>query len=253
MLELCRTVAEDIEAAVAPFEGKGREDVIDAAAEEAGFKVLEDSRISMLLVSEESGVTLLGDDPALICLLDPIDGTFNAAAGIPVYATSIAFARYREGAVLGDIEYAFVKNLFTGESYEAVRGKGAWKDGVSLKPSKKQLLEEGTFSVYLYGAQLPNLGPSLKKLNKIRTLGCASLELCLVATGVYEGMIDLRGCMRNIDIAAGKLIVEEAGGKVSGKRGEDLRVGLEDVNTLSLVVGGNDYIHRKLTRLLERK
>jgi len=250
MLDLCKSVAEGVGEAVAPLVGKGDEDGLDAAAERAAFEILKNSGISMLLVSEESGVTLLGDEPEYICVLDPLDGTYNAAMGIPVYAVSIAFSRYREGALLGDLEYAYVENLYTRESYAAVKGGGAEKKGTLIAPSEEHDIARGTYCVYLYGAQLRELAPALERFKKIRILGCASLELCLVAEGVYDGLIDLRGCLRNVDIAAGKLIVEEAGGKVTGHRGTALDVGIEKVNTLSLVVGGNDYILRELTRLL---
>lgn len=253
MLDLCRSVAEAVKQAVSPLAGKGDEGDLDAAAERAAFNTLRDSGVNMLLVSEESGVTFLGREPEYICVLDPLDGTFNAARGIPVYAVSVAFSRYRKGAGLGDMEYAYVENLYSGESYEAVKGGGAKKDDGQLKPSEERDIEAGTFCVYLYGSQLQELAPALERLNKIRILGCASLELCLVAEGVYDGLMDLRGCLRNVDIAAGKLIVEEAGGRVAGRRGDALDTGIEKVNTLSLVVGGNDYILQELTRLLEIK
>jgi myo-inositol-1(or 4)-monophosphatase len=251
MLDLCRSVAEGVWEAVNHLVGKGDEEKIDAAAEKAAYDILNDSGISMLLVSEESGVTLLGSDPEYICLLDPLDGTYNAAVGIPVYAVSIAFSPYREGAVLEDLRYAYVENLHSREGYSAVLGKGAAKDGEAIRASVGEDIETGTYCVYLYGAQLSRLAPALERFHKIRILGCASLELCMVAEGVYSGLIDLRGCIRNIDVGAGTLIVEEAGGRVSVRGGgEGGAVGILDVKTLSLVAGGNDYIHRELTRLL---
>jgi myo-inositol-1(or 4)-monophosphatase len=250
MLELCRAIAERVQAAIAPLVGKGREKEIDVAAEKAAFDGLRESGLSMLLVSEESGITLIGEEPEYICQLDPLDGTFNAANAIPAYAFSIAFSRYKKGATLEDIEHAFVKNLVTGESYEASKGKGARKNDQPLEPSEQRVLEEGTYCVYLYGSQLRELSPALERFNKIRILGCASLELCYVASGGYEGFIDLRGCLRNVDIAAGKLIVEEAGGRVTGKHGENLRIGIEDINTTSLVAGANSYLYGELASLL---
>lgn len=250
MLELCRAVAEEVQAAVAPLVGKGMEREIDLAAEKAAFQGLEDSGLDMLLVSEESGVTLLGEEPEYICQLDPLDGTFNAANAIPAYAFSIAFSRYRRDATLGDIQYGFVRNLVTGECYEAAKGRGARKNGRLLRPSERRVLEEGTYCVYLYGSQLRELGPALMRFNKIRILGCASLELCFVADGGYEGFIDFRGCLRNVDIAAGKLILEEAGGRVTGRHGENLRTGIQDIEATSLVAGANSYLYEELASLL---
>lgn len=253
MLDLCRAVADDIQRAISAYAGKNAEKDLDLAAEKAGFKRLEDSEISMLLVSEESGVTLLGDDPEFICLLDPLDGTFNASVGIPVYSTSIAFARYRRGAVLEDVKYAYVRNLSNGESYEAVRNEGSWKNSSSLEPSKRKEVGGGTFCVYLYGTQLQKLRAVLEKMSKIRILGCASIELCYVAEGVYDGLIDLRGCLRNIDIAAGLLILKEAGGGVMVRGKNTMQVGIEEITPLSIVAGGNDYILQRLTSLLEER
>lgn len=250
MLELSRAIAEKVQLSITPLIGKGREDAMDAIAEKTASKMLCESGVPMLVVSEESGVTLLGDEPEYICQLDPLDGTYNAAHGIPAYAFSIAFSRFREKATLEDIEYALVKNLVTGEGYEAAKGKKARLGSEALEPSKQGTVSNGTYCVYLYGTQLGELAPALKKFKKIRTLGCASLELCYVARGDYEGLTDLRGSLRNVDIAAGKLIVEEAGGRVTGKNGEKLNTGIDDIRTVSVIAAGNRYLHEELTKLL---
>lgn len=252
MLELSREAAEKVLVSVSPFVGKRDEEALDSVAEEAASKTLTESGVSMLVVSEESGVTRIGEKPEYICQLDPLDGTYNAAHGIPAYAFSIAFSKYTEKATLGDIEFALVKNLVTGENYEAVRSRGARLGGAFLEPSEQRNLSLGTYCVYLYGAQLKSLAPSLEKFGKMRTLGCASLELCYVARGDYEGFIDLRRSLRNVDIAAGKLILEESGGRITNRKGEKLNTGIMDIKKLSVIAAGNRYLHDKLTELLRK-
>lgn len=253
MIELCREIADKVQTSVASLVGLRREKEIDAKAEKTAMDELLNSGVPLLVVSEESGATFLSKEPEYICLLDPVDGTYNAARGIPSCAFSIAVARYADGATLGEMEAGLVRNLVTGDTYEAERGRGASMNGVPLHPSKERSLGRSTFCVYLYGTQLKELARVLPGLRRIRSLGCASLELCYVADGGFEGFIDLRGTLRNVDIAAGKLIIEEAGGRITGKDREKLNTGIDNIRTISVLAAGNSYLHDELTRLLRNK
>jgi len=251
LIELCREIADRVGTSVTSLIGKGMEEEIDARAEKTAMGELLKSEVPMLVVSEESGATFLSKEPEYIYLLDPIDGTYNAARGIPPFAFSIAVARYVDGATLGEIEVGLVRNLVTGDTYEAERGRGATMNGTPLHPSEERSLGKSTFCVYLFGTQLKELARVLPYIKRIRSLGCASLELCYVAENGFEGFVDLRGTLRNVDIAAGKLIIEEAGGRITGKDGEKLNTGIDNIRTLSVLAAGNSILHEELIKRLK--
>lgn len=244
MLEICREIAAEVQTAVKPLIGVARGEKIDAAAEETVLRLLSETEIPMLVVSEESGRVVLGETPEYICVLDPVDGSFNAAHNIPVYSISIAFAKYKPNATLQDVKFGLVKNLATGEVFEAAKGKKSTCDGRNISTSQRGGLTASTLCIYLQ----KNIREIrlLQKLNGVRALGSIALELCYAARGDYEGLVDLRGCLRNIDVAAGKLILEEAGGVVSDESGKALKTGIHEVNTLSIVASANKKLHKKV-------
>ena len=130
MRALLLELAEAVQRAVDAFRGDIGETVgkgadgaptarIDAVAERAVLEHLERSRVEVNVLSEEAGWIDRGAVATLV--VDPIDGTHNAIRGVPAYATSIALAR----SSLRDVEAGVVRNLVTGHTYFAERGKGA--------------------------------------------------------------------------------------------------------------------------------
>jgi len=192
---------------------------IDRVAEEAVLRVLdyEDARLNVL--SEEAGFVDRGGDATLV--LDPIDGTHNALRGVPAYSVSMAIGRSR----LADVEEGLVRDLVSGATYYAAKGHGAKLNGRPIRVhgyDPKDLL----FSVYL-GTNADRDAARIAGLaRRVRNLGAASLDLCLVARGaadlyyMHSAVPDLR--LRVVDIAAGTLIVREAGGLVLDLAGRDL-------------------------------
>jgi myo-inositol-1(or 4)-monophosphatase len=184
----------------------------DLAADEAALGVL--ARAGFGVVSEESGVTR-PDAPVWVAL-DPLDGSTNAHRGIPWYATSLC-------AVDGDGPLAaVVHNLVSGARYTAVRGSGAWRDGVAIAASGCDVLGEAV--VTLSGWPSEHLG-----WGQFRTLGAAALDLCAVADGTLDGFVD---CSRDAhgvwDYLGGLLVCREAGGVVHEAEGRSLVVRAHD-------------------------
>jgi len=142
----------------------------DLAADRAALEVLHGAGLQVL--SEESGVT--GDDGPLLVVLDPVDGSTNAARGIPWFATSLC-ALDAEG-----MRAALVVHLVSGTAYHAVRGGGAKRDGEPIAASGCRELSEGVIGV----SGLPSHHPGWAQF---RALGAASLDICAVAEGVLDG------------------------------------------------------------------
>lgn len=257
MIEMLREVAAEVQKVARPLAGTtaagefikmgadGTPTVrVDAVAEKAAFDVLNRNKVSMVVLSEEAGRVSIGDSPEYICVLDPIDGTYNAVRGIPFYALSIAVADYRENASVKDLEFGLVLNLATGDVFEAQKGKGATFNGENISTSMDKRLNKSTFCVYMRN-DIERLNGFLKRVKRIRNMGSIALELCHVAKGDYHGLVDLRGALRVTDIAAGKLILEEAGGVISDGAQDASILNLEG---LSIVACGNEDLHRKALR-----
>jgi myo-inositol-1(or 4)-monophosphatase len=254
--ELCSNVAEAIQQAVSGLIGKPEAGVtlrigadgtptekIDEAAENAALSVLEKDGRSMRFVSEELGEKIIGKKPGFTFVLDPIDGTFNAVNNIPFFCVPIAIG----GSDLSDIRYGYVKNLVSGDIYTAEKGKGAFLNKRKIDVSK--VSELSGLSVISY-SQRPHAVPiNNHKVRRVRVFGCAALELCYVASGIFDAFIDMRSMLRVTDIAASKLIVEEAGGFVTDGNGKALSTEL-DVTKRVNMVASNGMVHDKLLELV---
>ncbi|MDD4568483.1 MAG: bifunctional fructose-bisphosphatase/inositol-phosphate phosphatase [Methanoculleus chikugoensis] len=194
------------------------------------------------LISEELGCAEMDGESGTI-FLDPVDGTYNAVVGIPFYALSIAYA---EGGV---VQAGYVQNLATGETFCAVRGRGACLDGRPIRVSEVSLLEESAMSVYGRKFDPTRVQMIGRKIRRWRLLGASALELCYVGCGRIDGFIDVRGTLRVTDAAAGMLICEEAGGTVSDLEGNAL-VFPEEVSVGRSLVATNSTLHNKVIEYL---
>ena len=209
---------------------------IDRAAETAVLRRLEERGARLDVLSEEAGFVDRGGEGLLV--LDPVDGTHNALRGVPAYSVSLAVGHSR----LGDVEAGLILDLVNGATYYAAKGRGAELDGrpIHVKTfDPRDLL----FTVYLGTNAEPDAARVAAKARRVRNLGAASLDLCLVARGAAdlyymhsrEERLKLRAC----DIAAGTLIVREAGGQVLDLRGRDLDIPLTAEAHTDLVAVGD--------------
>lgn len=180
----------------------------DLVADDACLAVLDDAGFGWL--SEESGVQK--PERTIVVIVDPVDGSTNAARGIPWYATSLC-AVDDDGALVG-----LVVNQATDRRYWAVRGEGAFVDGTPLRPSTETRLRRAIVGMSGYPRQY--LGWS-----QFRALGAAALDLCAVAEGVLDGYLDASPSAHGVwDYAAGMLICREAGAHVTEAFDRDLLV-----------------------------
>jgi len=178
---------------------------LDVAADDVAVRVLVGA--GLRVVSEESGVS---GDGALTVVIDPIDGSTNCDRGIPFFATSLAVMRGEE------LIAGLVVNQATGTTFEAQKGAGAFRDAAAITGSG--LVEFDQAIVSFSGRPDRYLGWA-----QSRSLGAASLEICLVA----DGSLDLfavaqRSTLHTWDYLAGLLIAREAGAVSGDYRGEEL-------------------------------
>lgn len=267
MLTLCSNISDAIADAISLIIGtseSGRElyigadgtptKKIDEVAENAALDVLMEDGRKILLISEECGEKLVygnqkgnidKNDIDFTLVLDPLDGTFNAVAGIPFYSVSIAIGGYD----LSDISFGFVQNLHSGDTYHAEVGKGAYCNKKRINVSKTDELQKLSVTAYAYRTDSTKVADLGRTVRRIRVLGSSSLELCYVASGVLDAFVDFRRYLRVTDIAAGKLIVEEAGGMITDTRGTPLHGELSITSRVSMIAS-NGYIHEQLLELI---
>lgn len=215
---------------------------IDKVAEDCVLAYLHADQSFHMLISEECGRVELGGERGTI-FLDPIDGTYNAANGIPFYALSIALA---EGGV---VQKGFVRDLAHRDTFTVSRGRGAHQNGKPIHVSSTISLEKSAMSVYGKKYDPSRVFQLGQKIRRWRLFGASALELCYVASGRIDAFIDLRKTLRVTDAAAGMLICEEAGGMVSDMEGNDL-VFPEEVTIGKTLVATNGHLHRKVIEYL---
>jgi myo-inositol-1(or 4)-monophosphatase len=171
------------------------------------------------IFSEESGV-INGNDEH-VWYIDPLDGTVNYAHHVPIFSVSIAYA------CRGRLTLGVVYDPLRDEMFTAERGRGAALNGKAIRPSsaaelQKSLLVTG-FPYDAWNTEQDNFANFVKfaKLTQgVRRLGSAALDLCYVAAGRFDGFWEL--ALKPWDVAAGGLICEEAGARVTNiSGGED--------------------------------
>ena len=228
-------------------------DPMDLAAETAIVETLKQHDVSFTLISEESGVKKFGATPdACYVTVDPIDGSTNFMHGLPFYACSIAVS---QEPMLADVCAGMVADLVRDVAYTAFEGKGAYRDGKKIQTSKTASLDDAVvgldLNAYKVKEFVPKVTALIEKTRHTRHFGANALELCYVANGLTDAFVDLRGKIRTTDIAAGFLIVKEAGGTVTTPDNQALNVKLDPKQTLSFIASGNMQIHKEIVSLVK--
>lgn len=219
---------------------------VDSLAEEiivAGLKALKEP---FTIISEEMGILELHGGGARI-LIDPVDGSKNAVAGLPFYCTSIAVA---DGDTLGDVSLSYVINLSNGDEFWAERGSGACLNGRQIHTQKDDIFSLVSYEARVPGKDIPAIMPLLSQSRKTRCLGATALDLAYLASGAASVFVT-PSLSRSFDFAGGWLLVKEAGGVItdtSGAQIESVHLGLK--KSSSLLATGNLELHEKALELL---
>lgn len=223
---------------------KGRNDFVtrvDQQAEAAIIEVIRDHYPDHAILAEESGAS---GEHAVQWVIDPLDGTTNYMHGFPVFSVSIGVIDN------GELQHGVVYDPLRQEIFSASRGQGAQLDGRRIRVSKQTALKGALVSTgFPYRMTEPRIDVYLEMLRAVmietagvRRPGSAALDLCYLAAGRVDGFWELG--LSKWDLAAGALIVREAGGRISDFRGTDGF--LESGN----VVGGTPKVYAALSKLL---
>ena len=227
---------------------KGPADFVSAAdlrAEKTIFRELSKARPGYgFLMEEGSGASTEGDGRHR-WIVDPLDGTTNFLHGVPHFAISIALE------VEGEIVAGVVHQPLTDETYWAERGQGAHLNDRRLRVSSRAKLEDALIGTGIpfkgeegHGHYLATLSKITPLVSGVRRLGAAALDLAFVAAGRFEAFWEFD--LKPWDIAAGILLVWEAGGYVTTPAG--------DPNVLATgdVLAANDRLHQPLSELIRQ-
>ncbi|MBX7065899.1 MAG: inositol monophosphatase [Parachlamydiales bacterium] len=195
-------------------------------------------------LAEESGTSGGGE---ILWIIDPLDGTVNFAHQLPIFSVSIA--AQKEGKVVAGVVYQPI----THELFVAESGKGAFLNGQKIKVSDVSQMEKAILATgFPYNLAknpfhcIDHFVDILKLGIPIRRLGSAAIDMAYTASGRFEGFFEVE--LGPWDVAAGKLLIEEAGGKVTHWDGRPF-----NINSRETVFASNGKIHAAGCKILSRK
>jgi myo-inositol-1(or 4)-monophosphatase len=213
---------------------------VDRAAEEAIVRTIRKAHPEHAILAEEGGADGKHD---FLWIIDPLDGTTNFLHRFPQFCVSIALQ------IRGRLEHGVIYNPWSQELFTATRGDGAQLDGRRIRVSKAASLEGtliGTGFPFRHGAQMQSYLKMLQYVMEntagVRRPGSAALDLAFVAAGRLDGFWEMN--LKPWDIAAGTLMIREAGGIVTEIDNGDL---METGN----VVGGGPKVQEALMKALQ--
>ncbi|MCF8167925.1 MAG: inositol monophosphatase [Rhodoferax sp.] len=192
---------------------------VDHAAEQAIIETLLAAYPGHGIWAEETGREHGARDSEFVWVIDPLDGTTNFIHGMPIYCVSIALA------VRGRVEQAVVYDPTRNDLFTATKGRGAYLNDRRVRVSKRTELRQALVSTGFpsrpdqnFPQYLALLGDMMQRTTGVRRPGAAALDLAYVAAGFTDGFFELG--LQPWDVAAGSLLVTEAGGLVGNFTGE---------------------------------
>ena len=214
---------------------------IDIVAEKPVLDYLREINFECIVLGEECGRVELSKNPKGFVIMDAIDGSANSVRGVPFFCSSLAFASDNK---LSSITDGVITNLSNGEMYWATKDKGAFLNGSKIHVHDKEPIYK-IVGINTSGATpelMKKLHPIFEQHNHTRHFGANALEMAMFARGLLDIFIDLRKKIRIQDIAAGYLIVKEAGGLLLDEKFESLDADLSYETRVSFIAASNQKI-----------
>jgi len=223
---------------------------IDIIAEKTVLDYLKEINFECIVLGEECGRVELSKKPKGFIIMDAIDGSANAVRGVPFFCSSLAFATENRLSAITD---GVITNLSNGEMYWATKDKGAFLNESRIQVHNKDPIYK-IVGINTSGAStnlMKKLNPIFKQHNHTRHFGANALEMALFASGLLDIFIDLRNKIRVQDIAAGYLIVKEAGGLLVDSDLNPLDTNLSYETRISFIAAANKKILDEIILLME--
>ena len=216
---------------------------VDKAAEQAIIETLLTAYPGHGILGEETGSEFGAKDSEYVWIIDPLDGTTNFIHGFPVYCVSIALA------VQGRIEQAVVYDPTRNDLFTSTRGRGAFMNERRIRVSKRTQLKDSLITTGFpyrpgdnYQTYMAMMGDVMQRTSGVRRPGAAALDLAYVAAGFSDGFFE--SGLNIWDVAAGSLLITEAGGLVGNFTGE------ADFLEQRECLAGNPRVYGQLVGLL---
>jgi myo-inositol-1(or 4)-monophosphatase len=217
----------------------------DTTAEETIREQLTEARPNYGFLAEESDETF-GEDPTRRWIVDPLDGTTNFLHGMPHWAISIALEH--RGEIVAGVVYDPVKD----EMFTAEKGEGAWLNDRRMRVSGRNEMIEMVFATGVPFGGRSDLPETLQDLARlmpgcagVRRWGAAALDLAYLAAGRYDGFWERR--LHAWDVAAGILLVKEAGGMVEGINTDENPLASGDI------LASNELVFNRFAKLIRNE
>ncbi len=214
---------------------------IDKKAEQTIIEFIQKKYPSHGILSEERGE--LKKDSEYLWVIDPLDGTTNFAHGLPIFSVSIGLQENNK--TIAGVVYDVMRDVI----YTAEIDKGSFANGRKLYKSQRDKLSHSMLVTgFPYNIKenpekaFERFETMTRSSRAVRRLGSAAIDFCYVAAGVFEGFWEVH--LHPWDICAGKLIVEEAGGKVTDFDGSDMDI------FSKRVLASNGFVHQQMIDLL---
>lgn len=254
---------------------------LDTIAEDKLFEFLEKSDFQDAYYSEDRGLIKFSENPKFVLVVDPIDGTRSAVCGLESSVISIGAANFTQNPKFKDLILGVILEIKTSDIFWAEKGKGSFKNGIPLKPNSHFDLKKTFWAFETVGRPYLEIAKVLAPLVKITSIeagvflfSSSAFSLTRIATGQFDAYLDVSARLLKenpnlaekfkdagngkiitvfpYDIAAAKLILEEAGGIVTDAFGNSIEE--EELLTnpnLSLLVASNKELHNKILELLD--
>jgi fructose-1,6-bisphosphatase/inositol monophosphatase family enzyme len=226
----------------------------DLAADEAASAYLKEHfPCPVVLLSEECSPREFGPgQPEFTVVLDPVDGSDNFARGMAPVGMAVALIPHSCPISVESVQYALVGNLVTGQIFTAEQGNGALCNGKQIRTGLCNVLTSAMISCELnhFAVRAP-LANVLSRARGVRTLGCATQAITLVASGSIDTHLDLRDRLTPENFLAPSLILTEAGGTMSGPQGEPIPEITDLTQHFSIIASGSPELHSVLVQQLK--
>lgn len=215
---------------------------IDKKSEETIIKYIQKSFPTHNILTEESGEHKASSEYTWV--IDPLDGTTNFAHKLPIFAVSIGLLKGNK--TIAGVVYDVMRNVV----YAAENGNGSFANGKKLSVSENDNLRRAVLVTGFpydiaenpYNA-IEIFASLLKSTRAVRRLGSAAIDFCYTAQGVFDGFWEVH--LHPWDIAAGKLIVEEAGGLVTDFSGNEISIFSKQI------LASNNKIHTQISKIIK--